>query len=235
MTDVGIVTAMRMEARCVTSRRLPFNSRVSLGPGAAIWLCGIGAEAAREAAEGLHAGGASALVSFGFAGALDSSLRPGDLMLPDSVSADRLLPIDTEWRSRVRELLSARVRIAGGILAASPHMLASAAAKRELAQSAGARAVDMESGAVAEVAFRTGTAFLAVRAISDPVECSPPAALLGALRRDGSPDPVRLAMLLLRGRVAIGTLLRLGADSRAACATLAAVSRHAGRELGFAG
>ena len=75
--EIGIITAMRVEARCITSLRLPFNQRISLGENAAIWLCGMGEEAAREAAEGLRMGGASALMSFGFAGALDSRFASG--------------------------------------------------------------------------------------------------------------------------------------------------------------
>ena len=234
MRGVGIVTAMRVEARCVTPLRLPFNKRISLGENAAIWLCGIGAEAAREAAEGLKAAGATALMSFGLAGALDSSLRPGDLVLPESIYGNRLLPIDLGWRARLQQLLPVRLRVAGGMLAASSKVLTSATAKLELAQATGACAVDMESGAVAEAAAHAGLPFLTVRAISDPVEFSPPSILLGAIRRDGSPDLMRLLPLLLRRSVTLGTLLRLGVDSRAACSTLSTVVRYADREMGLA-
>ena len=86
---IGIVTALRVEARCVTPLRLPFNQMIGLGESAAIWLCGMGEEAAREAAEGLMAGGATSLMSLGLAGALDSRLRPGDLVLPESIYAGR--------------------------------------------------------------------------------------------------------------------------------------------------
>ena len=47
---VGIVTAMRVEASCLTRADLPFNEMASLGEGAAIWLSGMGEKAAREAA-----------------------------------------------------------------------------------------------------------------------------------------------------------------------------------------
>lgn len=229
---VGIVTAMRVEARCLTSLRLPFNARVSLGEGAAIWLCGMGEKAAREAAAGLQAGGATTLVSFGLAGALDSNLRPGDLVLPESIHAGDILPVDLDWRNRLRQRLPAHLSVASGILAASPEVLTSAGAKRELAEATGACAVDMESGAVAEVAARAGVPFLAVRVIADPVEFSPPPSLLNAVRPDGSADPARLLALLLRRSVTLGTLLRLAAQLRAARSTLLTVVRHAGTELG---
>lgn len=226
---------MRVEARCITSRRLPFNQRISLGESASIWLCGVGDEAARRAAEGLRAHGAAALMSFGFAGALESSLNPGDLILPEVIHAGDSFQIDLNWRERLRQRLPGHLRIAGGVLAASGKVVTSATAKRELAQATGACAVDMESGAVAEVAAQSGVPFMAIRAISDPVEFSPPPALLDAVRPDGSADLARLLSLLMRRSLTVGTLLRLATDSRAACSTLSTVVRYAGGEMGIFG
>jgi hypothetical protein len=72
------------------------------------------------------------------------------------------------------------------------------------------------------------------RAISDPLEFSPPTVLLDVVRPDGSADLARLLPLLLRRVLTVGTLLRLAADSRAACSALASVARLAGTELGIA-
>lgn len=234
MREIGIVIAMRMEARCITRRRLPFNQRARLGDRAAIWLCGMGDEAARKAAEGLAASGASALISFGFAGALDSNLRPGDLVLPKAVHAHDPLPVDQHWRSRLRKTLPASVNVLDGVLATSNVVLCSPRAKLELGRSTGACAVDMESGAVAEIAAHVGIPFLALRVISDAVEFSPPPVLLNAVRPDGSVDLSRLLPLLLRRAITPQTLLRLAMESRAACSTLSAVARHAEGELGIA-
>lgn len=95
-------------------------------------------------------------------------------MLPDSIHAGRQLSVDLDWRNRLRQQLPAHMKIASGILAASPNVLTSADAKRELAEATGACAVDMESGAVAQVAARAGIPFLAVRVIADPLDFSPP-------------------------------------------------------------
>ncbi|MDE2365536.1 MAG: phosphorylase [Betaproteobacteria bacterium] len=234
MKEIGIVTAMRMEARCITRRRLPFNQRISLGQSASIWLCGMGDEAARQAAAGLKAGGAAALMSFGFAGALDPGLRPGDLILPETIHAGHSMPVDLGWRSRLRKMLPASLNVSGGMLTTSRQVLSSASAKLELGRITGACAVDMESGAVAEAAAHAGLPFLAVRVISDAVEFSPPPVLLDAVRPDGSADLTRLLPLLLRGSVTLPVLLRLAMESRAACSTLSAVARYADTELGIA-
>jgi hopanoid-associated phosphorylase len=225
---------MRVEARCITQRRLPFNKPITLGENGAIWLSGMGIDAARRAAEGLKTSGATALMSFGFAGALESSLNPGDLVLPEFIHTGRLLQVDLGWRDRLRQRLPAHLTIAGGVLAASAYVLTSGTAKRELALATGACAVDMESGAVAEAAAHAGIPFLAIRAISDPVEFSPPPVLLGAVRPDGTADLMRLLPLLLRRALTVGTLLRLATDSRAACSTLCRVARLAGMEMGIA-
>jgi adenosylhomocysteine nucleosidase len=231
---VGIVTAMRVEARCLTKGRLPFNERISVGERGAIWLSGMGAEAARAAAEGLRASGATALMSFGFAGALEPSLRPGNLVLPELIHVGRLLKVDLSWRDSLLQRLSENSGVVGGILAASACVLTSGTTKSDLARATGACAVDMESGAVAEVAAHAGIPFLAVRAISDPLEFSPPAVLLDVVRPDGSADLVRLLPLLLRRVLTVGTLLRLATDSRAACSALIRVTRMAGAEMGIA-
>lgn len=228
---IGIIVAMRVEARCITPLRLPFNQRTSLGNDAAIWLCGMGAEAAGEAATGLRRAGAAALMSFGFAGALHSGLTPGALILPESIHAGRLLPVDLNWRGRLRQRLPDHLNVSGGVLAVSRNVLTSATAKRELAEATGASAVDMESGAVAEVAANAGLPFMAVRAISDPLEFSPPTVLLDAVRPDGSAHLPRLLSLLLRRSLTLATLLRLASDSRAACSTLSMVVRYADAEM----
>lgn len=232
VTGVGIIVAMRVEARCITSLRLSFDQRMDLGNGTSVWLCGVGAEAAGAAATGLRTAGATALMSFGFAGALHSSLNSGTLMLPESIHIGNcLLPVDLNWRARLQRRLPGHLDVAGGILAASSKVLTSTSAKRELAESTGANAVDMESGAVAEVAMNAGLPFMAIRAISDPLDFSPPKVLLEAVRPDGSPHLVRLLGLLLKRSLALGTLLRLASGARAARSTLSTVVRYADAEI----
>ncbi|MFO1289881.1 MAG: phosphorylase [Nitrosomonas sp.] len=234
MSLIGIVTAMRAEAKCVTSRRLPFNEMVRLREGTAIWICGIGEAAAHKAAIGLRDQGVSALVSFGVAGALNASLRPGDLVLPEHIQieeSDRV-SVALAWRARIKQLLPKHVNVAGGTLATSRQMLSSEAAKRAFSETHGACAVDMESGAIAKVAAETGIPFVALRAITDPLEFSPPPILMDAVYPDGSVNIPQLLNLLIRRSINISTLLQLAPSMRAACSTLLSVAQHADNELG---
>ena len=234
MSLIGIVTAMRAEAKCITPRRLPFNQMVRLREGTAIWVCGMGGEAARQAAAGLRDKGVSALMSFGVAGALDETLRPGDLILPERVYAGYYHPVSMEWRARIMQHLPKHVKVAGGILATSHQVLTSEVEKRAFSAKNGACAVDMESGAIAEIAADAGIPFVAVRAITDPLEFSPPPTLLGAVYPDGTVNALHLLSLILRRSVNVRTLMRLAPSMRAACATLLSVVEHADIELGGA-
>lgn len=230
---VGIVVAIRIESRCITTRHLPLGEIINLGDNSAICLCGMGENAARKAATKLQTEGATSLISFGVAGALDSKLRPGDLILPESIYNERLLPVSLTWRDRIQECLPSHLRVIGGKLATSKKILTSSIEKREFAKITGACAVDLESGAVAEVAENSDIPFLAIRAISDPIEFSPPLALLDAVNPDGSANLSHIISLLLHRSVTLSTLLRLAREVRTARSTLATVALHAGIELGI--
>lgn len=206
---------------------------VRLSDDAAIWVCGMGDSAARQAAQGLLENGATALVSFGVAGALDSSLRSGDLVLPESIFINgETLRVTIDWRDQLKQLLPAELTVVGGALAASREVVSTQADKRELANATGACAVDMESGAIAEVAAKAGIPFIAVRSITDPIEFSPPEMLLSAVYPDGSVNAMRLISLILRRSVGIGTLMRLGKGMRLASNTLSVVAQDSGEALG---
>ena len=115
---------------------------------------GVGAEAARRAAEaviGLYR--PSLLISAGFAGALDPELSVGQSICPRHV-------IDAGDGSRTDS------GCGEGILISS-ESVASAEQKARFKAAYGAQAVDMEAAAVARAAQAHGINFLACKAISD--------------------------------------------------------------------
>ncbi len=233
MNNIGIVTAMRIEARCITNRYLPLNEIINLGDNASICLCGMGENSARRAAEKLQDKGANSLISFGVAGAISPKLRAGDLVLPESIYNERPLPVSLSWRNRIHKHLPSHLRIIGGKLATSKKILTSMTEKQKFAEITGACAVDLESGAVAEVAENSNIPFLAIRSISDPIEFSPPLALLDAVNPDGSTNITQIISLLLKQAITLSTLMRLAKEVRSARATLSDVVQHAGIELGI--
>jgi adenosylhomocysteine nucleosidase len=131
----------------------------------AVVVCGgIGAEAARRAAEAAIAHySPHMLISAGVAGALVPELNVGDTIFPATV-------IDTQDGSRhetaIHHAPVGNTALGRTILASYPE-IASVAQKQQLAKSYGAHAVDMEAAAVARAAQSHNLPFLAVKAISD--------------------------------------------------------------------
>jgi adenosylhomocysteine nucleosidase len=194
----AFVVGLTAEARI--ARRLGWP--VATGGGTA-----AGAEAA---AQRLVAQGATGLISFGLAGGLDTTLRPGRLIVPVAVhTGDRDILAD-----------QALCRRLGG---ATPHRLlgadaiaTTAADKRRLWQATGAVAIDLESGTVAAVAQQHRLPFAVLRAICDPAERDLPPAALAALDRQGTIGLARVLGSLLAGPWQLPALLALAADAAAA-------------------
>jgi adenosylhomocysteine nucleosidase len=205
---LGFVVGLAAEARIATR----FGTLVQAGGGTP-----AGAEAA---ATRLIADGATALVSFGLAGGLDPSLRPGALLVASDVLLDgERLAVDATLVKRFGG-------VTGHSILAIPAIVADAAAKQALRAATGAHAVDLESGTVARVARRHGLPFVVVRAICDPAERTLPPAALVALNPDGQIGLTLLIWSLIKRPNQIPGLLALARDaSRAREALIGVVQR----------
>ncbi|WP_421994119.1 hopanoid-associated phosphorylase [Roseococcus sp.] len=162
-------------------------------------------------------GDVTAVLSFGIAGGLASSVSTGDLFVATALrSMAGSLPVDAEWRAA----LVRRTSAASAILAASDTLLASVEAKRALHRATRAAAVDMESGVAARFALARGIPFAALRVVADgPEDVLPQAAAVG-LRPDGSPAVLRVLLSLTRRPWELPALIRLGKVSAKAHAAL---------------
>jgi adenosylhomocysteine nucleosidase len=220
---------MVAEARTLAKGPIAAGELIHLPGDALLLLSGIGANRARLAAQTLLKNGATALVSWGFAGGLDPGLSPGSLILSESILAkdQSLYCVDPVWRESLCNRLKPHVDLHGGILAESPVVLASCAEKIALFQRTGARAVDMESASIALVAKEAGVPFLVIRAISDAAKVSIPRSALNSIDKFGRVRFARLLPCLARRPLELLALVRLGRNSRVAQATLARVALHA--------
>jgi len=195
---IGVVVGLAAEARI--ARRLGW--KVAVGGGTA--------GGAETAARALLDAGVSALVSLGLAGGLDPSLRPGDIVVCETV-------ISRGARYRTDAALSRRL---GG---STPHallggdaMVASVGEKQRLWRETGAAAVDLESGAVARLATERGVPFAVLRAICDPAERALPHAAGVALDARGAVGVWRVLASLIARPGQLPALLRLAGDAAAA-------------------
>ena len=184
MPKIAIIAAMEREVRPLIrtwkvrmiehgGRRYRLFENVFENREAALICGGIGAEAARRATEAvIREVGPTRVISVGFAGALDPSLKVGDIFEPRTVinAADG---VHTEIRS------------GEGILVSSA-TVASKGQKTRLAKSYNAGAVDMEAAAVAQGAEARGIEFAALKVISDAADFVMPGRMERFVAADGT-------------------------------------------------
>jgi adenosylhomocysteine nucleosidase len=225
---LGIVVAMKAEARTLAKQPIAEGERVLLSGGAVLLLSGIGSARASTAARALLEAGATALLSWGSAGGLRSELSPGSLSLPSMIiAADRsAYPSDPAWHARLCSRLKGHIALYTGPLAGSATILRTAEEKVELYRQTGAFAVDMESGSVAAAARTAGVPFAAIRAIADSAETEVPRATLQAFDEYGQLNLRELFKGLTRHPTEILALARLGIHFRMAQTTLTKVARR---------
>ena len=233
MTRVGVVIAMASEVPSFSGQTPLAGIVTPQDGGDLLILSGIGAERAQSAAQRLLQHGATALLSWGSAAALDARLRPGHIVLPNAiVGTDGVrLSVDLDWQQPVRQCLADKVPVSSAAVAESRGVLKGTADKAALAYKSGAGAADMESASVARVAQSAGVPFLAVRAIADSLGMAVPAWLLQRLDLLGKPPVKALCIGLARNPADILTLARLARAFRAAMQALASVKTYAAAEL----
>ena len=207
MFRILILTAVELEARAL-ARQLELPALPSLP------FPAFGRGTLRLAPVGLRAGllaerwpilrlglDQPLVISAGVCGALAPDLRPGALVLPESVlgpSAERLNVTPTAYARALALGGAAR----GGTLQTSREVVATAEAKAALFARTGAVAVDMESSLILTHAAGAGCPALVVRAVADAAGETLPPELIGLVTEAGRLRAVRaLALTVTRPRV----------------------------------
>ncbi|MGH6956497.1 MAG: hypothetical protein ACREEW_07525 [Caulobacteraceae bacterium] len=185
-----------------------------------------GGQAAKLAAdlESELAKGVDGVISFGLCGALAPGLKPGDLVLGESVIfAGERFDADRDWTARLASKLpGARI----GPLAHAQGPVATPSDKAALRTTTDAIAVDMESGLAARLAFANDIPFVALRAVSDAADRAlAPAAQVG-LGPDGRPALGAVMASLIAQPSQIAALIRTALEAEAAFRNLAAARRR---------
>jgi adenosylhomocysteine nucleosidase len=222
----GVVAALAAEARVFGPATRMSGGAAVLADGTLLAVSGIGAAAAARACTLLIDAGATALVSWGMAGALDPSLAAGAVCLPSEVITPEgaCLLTAVQWREPLALKIARQRPVACGRLLTSAQAIDTAAKKQGAFRNTGAAAVDMESYAVAEVAAALSLPFIAVRAIVDEAGDAVPSAVVAA-SLGGEFKIGRLIGGLLRSPADIAPLMRLASRYRAATRSLRCVAR----------
>jgi adenosylhomocysteine nucleosidase len=224
---LGIVAALRSEARILGSLPLTASGLVQLSPSTLLYIAGMGAKQAQVAAEVLIGENASALLSWGSAGALHAKLSPGNLIVPKIVIYPHkgIFSTDDGWHNRLLTRLANQLEVFTDPLAQSLSALKSREEKLDFIKQNQALAVDMESASVAEAAVKASLPFMAIRAIADPLEQNIPASVLRAIDESGRFRPFHLLGNLARRPADFLILNQLRRNFIAARTTLTTVAQ----------
>ncbi|WP_375203239.1 phosphorylase family protein [Hyphococcus sp.] len=209
---IGVICGLKSEAEAVSAS--VDASKIRIG------ISGADAMRAEEIARGFCNDGASAIISVGVSGGLDPALRPGDLIIGETIIADdgSIYGADTYLLSVIREDMPAGAKFAS--LFGADEIVDSAMKKSALFQNHGCAAVDMESHGAARAAARASAPFIAIRAIADPADRALPQAALGAVAPDGSTRVLSTLGAAMRDPKQFPELMKLGQDSAAATKSL---------------
>ncbi len=224
----GIVVALPEELSTLTSKKIDKGCCVFITDTIILAYSGAGANNARTASELLIAQGATRLISWGCAAALGESLKPGDLVLADTLldAEGARIGIPAAWHDFAKNLLSNTLKVHTGGLVESKTIVASGKDKKRLYTQTGAIALDMESIAIAKAALQNSLPFLAVRAIADPVNMDLPKAINHSLNNEGDIVLSKLLLFIALHPAELPGLVKLGLHFNAAKNTLKLVAKQ---------
>lgn len=208
---------------------LDFEAGIAASPGVIAVRCPP-APASGAILHAAVAQGCRGIISFGIAGGLDKSLRPGDGIVASTViGSDQVWAADEMWSEILMQ------RIPGARLASlygSDTVIMTAAEKKSLRET-GAAAVDMESHIAASVAAQSRIPFAAYRVIADRAADPLPQSVLSARRNDGSVDAMHVMRAGLRNPAELHALIRLALATWSARRGLLRARRQLGPAFGL--
>lgn len=208
---------------------LQFEARIAAGAGVQV-LCHQNAALAAHLEAALTQD-CRGIASFGIAGGLVDTLRPGEWVVARTLTdGTRQIDCDALWSESLLQALPTahHVNMVGTRTpAVTPD------AKRTLHTATGAAAVDMESQIVARIAQARSIPFVCCRVIADPVERTLPAAALAGVRSDGSTDTLAVLGSIVTSPGQLPALMQVARDAWIARRALTRGRRNIGAGFGL--
>ncbi len=99
-----MICALPIEASSLTKQKTAVGQTIVLKNNLLVHVSGMGDEQARAGALNLINRGVTTLISWGTAGGLESTLRRGQLLLPDQVinEGNQVFSVDKLWQDHLR-------------------------------------------------------------------------------------------------------------------------------------
>jgi adenosylhomocysteine nucleosidase len=224
----GIIVALPEELSTLTIKKIYRGEYAYIADNILVAYSGAGPDNASKAARLLLRQGCKQLISWGCAGALDNSLKPGDLNIPEILIAEnkQQYATDAAWHRRVINVLENYCPILSAPLCESRKIISSSENKITLNKQNASIAIDMESVAIAKIAAAAAIPFLAIRAIADPADMDLPRAVVFALNNEGEIEIKKLLFFLICHPLDIPGLIKLGMHFNTAKNKLKLIARH---------
>ncbi len=219
---LGILVSLPWELRSLTRQTIPVGAWRAIATDTLVALSGIGPERAHMAGSVLVSQGATALLSWGYAAALDDQLNAGCLLIPERIigANGESHPVSTAWHQRLCQTLNFKHPVRTDALVESDTIVKTSAEKRALAERTQAAATDMESAAHARLAQEHRLPFIAIRAIIDTASTDIPENILTALDPQGNINFWKLLTTVYLMPADWIKIVRLGIQFNAAQRTL---------------
>lgn len=236
---LGLVVALSTEARALLGRGTwrkfdgwPLrHGRLKDGSKILCVLSGVGMDQAHLASRWLTGQGVSVLASMGISGGLHPDIKPGALIIAESVlellESGNGGKTNLVWASQnscaeyLHKVLAGKgFELHLGKVISTRQAVLTSEGKKSLYQKSGALAVDMECAAVAHSAREAGIPFFALRAVCDPCEQTIPPDISNSLNENGQIKPWFIMRKLLRRPSLVKDLLRTGRDYKTALSAL---------------
>lgn len=156
--------------------------------------------------------GCDCLISWGVAGALDPQLNVGDLIITSSVinEESRYFKFDPSSINELTKALTSLDPQVGTLIYSAKEPVLLAVEKQKLHRKNRADIVDMESAAIAKIAYDAKIDFIAIRCIVDRADCDIPLIATHALKDNGKVDFFQLIVSLVQKPRQFIPLIRLG-------------------------
>jgi nucleoside phosphorylase len=222
---LGLLVALPAEGRALLGRfgwrrvggRRTLRTRLPDGSALLCVCSGVGAPRALSAARWLVDEGATALAVLGVSGGLDPALKPGDMIVAETVLENRNAEPQGSWRTDAAgaELLHTALSAEGltatrGAVLSGDRATLTKERKISLYKESGALCVDMESAAVARAASEKKIPLFVLRAVCDPADQSVPRDLFEVLDEEGDVRPSLLLPRIARNPYLVFELIRTG-------------------------
>ena len=170
LTKIGIITALRAEAHCLSREKLSPGRPHDISERLSLVLSGMGESNVGSAIESLLKHGVEGFISFGTAGALCDGIKAGDIVIPKNIvdANGAIHSVSSSWQEHLlQSLAKCRAAIHEGDLLTANTVISGPAEKNRLHNKSKAIAVDMESAQICAAATTANMPTVALRFIVD--------------------------------------------------------------------